>query len=88
MMRTTVTLDADAERLLRNAMRERGASFKAVLNDAVRRGLSTTRPARAKRFVQKTYLLGANEDFRWDKALALADAIEDEELIRKMSLRK
>ena len=40
-MRTTVTLEADAERLLRNAMRERNVSFKAALNDAIRRGLRT-----------------------------------------------
>ena len=38
-MRTTVTLDPDAERLLRSAMRERNLSFKAALNDAIRRGL-------------------------------------------------
>jgi hypothetical protein len=87
-VRTTVTLDADTEKLLRSAVRERGVSFKAVLNDAVRRGLAPARPARARRFVQKTYDLGANEDFRWDKALVMADAMEDEELVRKMSLRK
>ena len=40
-MRTTVTLDADTEQLLRSAMRERNVSFKAALNDAVRRGLRT-----------------------------------------------
>ena len=87
-MRTTVTLDADTERLLKNAIRERGGSFKAVLNDAIRKGLTSPRPARARRFVQKTYALGTNSDFRWDKALAMADAMEDEELVRKMSLRK
>lgn len=38
-VRTTVTLDADTERLLRKAMRERNVTFKAALNDAVRRGL-------------------------------------------------
>ena len=38
-MRTTVTLDADTERLLREAMRERNVSFKAAINDAIRRGL-------------------------------------------------
>ena len=40
-MRTTVTLDADTERLLRGAMRERNVSFKVALNDAIRRGLRT-----------------------------------------------
>jgi hypothetical protein len=92
-VRTTVTLDPDTEKLLRSAVRERGASFKAVLNDAVRKGLSPARPVRShrfvqKRFVQKTYALGANDHFRWDKALAMADAMEDEEIIRKMPLRK
>ncbi len=87
-MRTTVTLDADTERLLRNAVRERGVSFKAVLNDALRKGLAPARPARSRRFVQKTYSLGANTEFRWDKSLAMADAMEDEEILRKISLRK
>ena len=40
-MRTTVTLEADTERLLRGAMRERNVSFKVALNDAIRRGLRT-----------------------------------------------
>ena len=38
-MRTTVTLDADTERLIRSAMRARKVGFKTALNDAVRRGL-------------------------------------------------
>jgi hypothetical protein len=32
--------------------------------------------------------MGAEQLFRWDKALALADQLEDEELVRKLSLRK
>lgn len=81
-------MDADTERLLKNAARERGVSFKAVLNDAVRKGLAPSRHGRPRRFVQKTYDLGASEEFRWDKALAMADAMEDEDIIRRMSLRK
>jgi hypothetical protein len=38
-MRTTVTLDADVQALLKRAMREQDRSFKATLNDAVRAGL-------------------------------------------------
>lgn len=38
-MRTTVTLDADVEQLLRTATQRGRTSFKQVLNDAVRRGL-------------------------------------------------
>ena len=36
-MRTTVTLDPDVERLVRDVMRERGLSFKQALNEALRR---------------------------------------------------
>jgi hypothetical protein len=39
-MRTTVTLDADVEQLLRDAMQRRRQSFKEALNQAIRRGLS------------------------------------------------
>jgi len=86
-VRTTVTLDPDVERLLRTAMRERGISFKEALNVAIRAGLTPPRAARRK-FVQKTYSLGTEQNFRWDKALAAADAMEDEELTRRLALRK
>jgi hypothetical protein len=87
-MRTTVTLDPDVQRLLQAAVRERGISFKQALNEAVRAGLAPAPPRRKRKFVQKTFSLGPEQNFRWDKALAAADAIEDEELLRKISLRK
>jgi hypothetical protein len=83
-----VTLDPDVERLLTETMRETGISLKQALNEAVRAGFKSRMAARKRRFVQKTYSLGAEQHFRWDKALAASDAIEDEELIRKMALRK
>jgi hypothetical protein len=86
-MRTTVTLDPDVEALIHTAMKERGLSFKDALNSAVRAGLTQTRQ-RKRAFVQKSFSLGAEQNFRWDKALAAAEAIEDEELIRKLALRK
>ena len=87
-MRTTVTLDPDVERLLRDAMRERAVSFKEALNEAARIGLRGKGPKRARKFVQKSFGMGASQEFRWDKALAAADAIEDAELSRKLTLRK
>ena len=39
-MRTTVTLDDDLAVRLEQRRAERGMTFKAVLNDAVRRGLT------------------------------------------------
>jgi len=38
-MRTTVTLDPDVERLLREKARKSRQSFKQVLNNAIRQGL-------------------------------------------------
>lgn len=87
-MRTTVTLDGDVERMLHTAVRERGISFKQALNDAVRVGLTPMRAPRKRRFVQKTYALGSEQHFPWHKALAAADTLEDEELSRRLSVRK
>ena len=86
-MRTTVTLEADVQALIRSAMKQRGISFKEALNSAIRAGL-TQGKAEARPYEQKTYSLGAEQNFRWDKALEAAAAIEDEELSRKLSLRK
>jgi len=87
-MRTTVTLDPDVEALLRAAMRERGISFKEALNSAVRTGLGSGSARRPRKYRQKTHRMGFRPEIRLDKALALAAALEDEEIVRKLSLRK
>jgi hypothetical protein len=79
-MRTTITLDSDVDQLLRRAMRDRGTSFRDTVNQAIRSGL---RPHKIPPFRQKTVSLGATH-FNLDKALQLASALEDEEIIRKM----
>ena len=86
-MRTTVTLDPDVEALLKRAMRKRGISFKAALNQAIREGLSRAVPKRGRPLEWKTYRMG-QPLVPLDHALALAAALEDEEIIRKMSLGK
>ena len=42
-----------------------------------------TRPTR--RFKQRTFRMGAMQNFRWDKALAVATAMEDEEVSLKVA---
>lgn len=84
-MRTTVTLDSDAEALVRRRMKERGVSFKQAVNDAIREGL--TRPRRRPRFRTPTAALGLPA-VPLDRALRLAGEIEDEELLRKMRTGK
>ncbi len=85
-MRTTVTIDPDVQALLEAAMRDRNLSFKEALNSALRSGLTPRKAQR--RFTQKTFSMGAEQAFRWDKALAAAEAMEDEELGRKIGLRR
>jgi hypothetical protein len=86
-MRTTVTLDPDVAALLRAIMKQRGVSFKEALNSGLRAGLTQAK-AKKHPFKQKTFAMGPEQNFRWDKALAASDAIEDEELARKLSMRK
>ena len=82
-MRTTVTIDPDVEVLLKRAVRESGAPFKQILNNAVRDGLRGARAAPAKPFKQRTFKLGAPlVDLR--KANALAADLEDEALVAKL----
>jgi len=47
-MRTTVTVDDDAQLLLEEAMRHTGQSFKVTLNQAIRKGLAEIVPAVAE----------------------------------------
>ena len=83
-MRTTVSLDPDVEALLKRAMSERGLSFKVALNEAVRAGLGTPRSAWASFPIHD---MGVPL-VPIDKALHLADRLEDAELLHKLDLGK
>jgi hypothetical protein len=82
-MNRVVNLESDVEELLRKQVRDRNLEFDLVLNEAVRAGLSLPAGAAKRPFVQKTYPLGS-EHVDLKKALALADELADEEVIRKM----
>lgn len=85
-MRTTVTLEPDTEAIVRRLMRERGLSFKAALNEAIRAGAARTAGSRTA-FRTRTFDLGAPR-LPIDKALRLAAELEDDELLRKLAERK
>ena len=78
-----MTLEPDVENLIRREMHERRASFKQVVNDALRRGLQASVPARS--FETPTFDLGVPR-VDLDRALALEGALEDEERQRRMVL--
>lgn len=82
-MRTTITLDPDVERLLKEAMHDDEASFKQVVNDAIRRGLQRVPAARRSPFRQPVFDTGrALVDLT--KANALAGELEDLDLIARL----
>jgi hypothetical protein len=85
-MRTTVTLDDDVAAQLKRAARERGTSFKEVLNTSVRRGLEGE--ARSRPYRLRARRLGAQPGVDLDRALALASELDDAETLRKLALRK
>jgi hypothetical protein len=78
-MRTTVTLDADTEQLIRRRMSERRMTFKEALNSAIRDGCVASEPTR---FRTPTAKLGRSQ-VNLDRALQLAAELEDDELVRK-----
>ncbi len=83
-MRTTVTLDPDADDIVRRLMREGGLSFKEAVNAAIRAGAPGRRRRRHR---TPTFDLGA-QGTPLDKALRLASELEDAELVRKLAARR
>jgi hypothetical protein len=85
-MRTTVTLDPDAESMLRKEMRRTGESFKQVLNNAIRAGLRNMK-RRDEPFEPLTFDMGKPR-VDLTKAASLAAELEDEELIGRYRRRR
>jgi hypothetical protein len=90
-MRTTLTIDDKLAAALKKRAFETGKSFKEVVNEVLRAGLMADQasPPKAKPFKIKPMSLGGPQPgINLDKANQLAGELDDEELIRKMRLRK
>lgn len=88
-MRTTVRLDDELlERLKAQAQKER-VSLTRLINRTLKVGLQVGRARRPKRpfYRERAQALGAPR-VSLDKALALAAALEDEDIVREFALRK
>jgi hypothetical protein len=83
-MRTTVTLDKDVERLLRDAMHRSRRGFKQTLNDAIRAGLTRKRAAASRpAFVVKARPLGLRAGLDPAGFNKLADELEVDSLLER-----
>jgi len=87
-VRTTVDLDPDVDARLRALARERGVPLRVVLNDALRAGLRPASGGEAPPYVLPSRRLGLRPGINVEKALSLAGELEDEEILRKLELRK
>lgn len=82
-MRTTVTLDEDVVQLLRAATERSRASFKQVLNTAVRRGLKGEQAAVEEPFVVTARPLALRPGIDPARIRDLDDELEIQEFQRK-----
>ncbi len=86
-MRTTVTLDPDVVEELKALAHQRNLSFKAALNSAVRAGLAAERGG-SRTYRVPAQPMGLRPGIDLTHALRLADSLEDNEIVRKLELRK
>lgn len=84
-MRTTVTLDPDVERLLKDEVHRTRGSFKGVLNEAVRKALKTGRAPKQKPFVVKASPMGLKAAYQGMNLNHLAAQLEDEAILSRMA---
>ena len=89
-MRTTLTLEEQIAKALKSVAHRSGKPFKQVVNETLRAGLVAGHASvKARPYRVKTASLGGvmgGADL--NKALRLADTLEDQEIVRKIALRK
>lgn len=88
-MRTTLTIDDRIARDLKQIAHRSGKPFKVVVNDTLQAGLAAKKVKRPRRYrLRPASLGGVLPGVNLDKLLAIADSLEDEEIARKLDLRK
>ncbi len=89
-VRTTLTLDDDLAARLKEAAFRSGRSFKEVVNETLRQGLDSAerRPRRRRYRLRPASLGSVRQGVDLDRALGLADTLEDDEIARKLEQRK
>ena len=88
-MRSTVRIDDDLMIELKERARRENVSQTRMLNRLLREGIQASSGHRAtKRLYKETTIAMGTPRVELDKALALAADLDDEEILRKMALRK
>lgn len=87
-MRTTLTLDPDVAARLERMTKERSISFKEAVNATLRAGFDAEPAARPAPYVLPTFEMGVRPGIDLDRTRHLDADLEDEETVRRLSLRK
>lgn len=88
-MRTTLTIEDQIAKALKQLSHRSGKPFKQVVNETLRAGLAAAgRPRAAPYKLKAVSLGGVRPGVDLTKALHIAATMEDEEIARKLELRK
>ncbi len=82
-MRTTVTLEADLVKKVKELAHRRGQSFKEVLNELIRQGLTSRAREPQRRYRVEPHAGGFRPGIDGGKLNQLVDQLEVEEFIGK-----
>jgi hypothetical protein len=86
LVRTTLTIDPDVEKLLEQEAQRSRKPFKQVVNEALRRGLTRT-PVRTRKVALKVHDSRLRPGYDPTSFNSLADELEDTEITAKASRR-
>ena len=89
-LKVWVTMDDKLAKALKETAHRSGKSFKEVVNETLRAGLTAggTAPRARPYRLKPVSLGGVRSGYDLDKALQLADRIEDQEITRKLQMKK
>ncbi|MEO1303121.1 MAG: hypothetical protein AAFV36_08060 [Myxococcota bacterium] len=87
-MRSTVNIDEDLMKELRARAHRENVSLTRMLNRLLRAGMYPERArSTAEDYVEETYAMG-EPSVPLEKALSVAAALEEDETVRKLAMRK
>lgn len=87
-MRTTLDIDADLLQRLKQESKRSRDSFRSTVNRILRLGLERVQPESRREYRCATFRMGQPALSHPDQALQVAALLEDEEIVRKLEMRK
>ncbi len=86
-MRTTLNIDDNLLRHMKAEAQRAGISLTQLANQVLELGLQRLAPPAKESYELTTFSMG-QASFAIDKALSLASDLEDDEIVRKLDMRK